>query len=129
MVNRREFSRKQRAEIILRATDSEGVVCCEGCGLRLGKKPFEVDHIVAEALIVDKSKPLTIEDGQLLGKACCHRGGKTASDIRAIRKSDRQRDKDSGAVLRPRRPLPGGRNSPFKIKIGGGVVPRHGDRT
>ena len=60
MTNRREFSRKQRAEIILRATGPDGVIVCEGCGLRLGKKPFEIDHIIAEALIVDKSAPLSI---------------------------------------------------------------------
>lgn len=121
---RREFSRKQRAQIILRATDAKGVICCEGCGLKLGKKPFEIDHIVAEALIMDKSVPLTITDGQLLGKECCHRGGKTADDIRSIRKADRQRDRHTGAMLRTSRPLPGGRNSRWKIKMDGSVVPR-----
>ena len=103
MTNRREFSRKQRAEIILRATGPDGVIVCEGCGLRLGKKPFEIDHIIAEALIVDKSAPLTIEDGQLLGKDCCHRGGKTQDDIRMIRKADRMRDKHNGA-MKPKQP-------------------------
>lgn len=103
MSGRREFTRKQRAEIILRATGPDGVLVCEGCGLRLGKKPFEIDHILAEALVVDKSVPLTIEDGQLLGKECCHRGGKTADDIRRIRKADRQRDKHTRAV-KPKRP-------------------------
>ena len=119
MSKRREFSRKQRAEIILRATDADGVLCCEGCGLRLGKKPFEIDHIIAEELIIDKSRPLTIEDGQLLGKVCCHRGGKTADDIRAIRKADRRRDKLSGA-MKPKRPW----NPYWSRKVNGEAVPR-----
>ena len=117
MTNRREFSRKQRAEIILRATGPDGVIVCEGCGLRLGKKPFEIDHIIAEALIVDKSAPLTIEDGQLLGKECCHRGGKTQDDIRRIRKADRQRDKHNGAV-KPKRPWHPG----WRKKMNGQVI-------
>ena len=121
---RREFSRKQRAQIVARAAGSDGVVCCEGCGLRLGKKPYEIDHIIAEGLIVDKSKPLTIEDGQLLGKACCHRGGKTTDDIRRIRKSDRQRDKFTRAIKPTARPIPGSRNTRFKKRMDGTVVER-----
>lgn len=95
-MKRREFSRKVRAEIVHRATGNDGQIHCEGCGLVLGKKPFEIDHIVAEELVTDKSKKLTAEDGKLLGR-CCH-GPKTKSDIKAIRKSDRARDKATGAV-------------------------------
>lgn len=98
MTKRREFSRKVKAEIVLRAT-AGGVVCCEGCGLILGKKPYDIDHTVAEELVIDKTKPLTAADGKLLGKVCCHIP-KTADDIRAVRKSDRQRDRNSG-VIRP----------------------------
>lgn len=96
-MSRREFSRKLRAAIVLRATNGRGQIVCEGCGLILGHKPYEIDHIIPEALIVNNAPSLTADDGQLLGKACCHRGGKTANDIRTIRKSDRQRDKHSGA--------------------------------
>lgn len=98
MAKRREFSRKVKAQIVLRAT-VEGVVCCEGCGLILGKKPYDIDHTVAEELVIDKSKPLIAADGKLLGKVCCHIP-KTADDIRMVRKSDRQRDRNSG-VVRP----------------------------
>jgi hypothetical protein len=101
-MSRREFPRKIRAAIILRATNADGVVCCEGCGLVLGKKPFEVDHILCEALVMDKSRPLTAEDGQLLGTDCCHKP-KTADDIRRVRKSDRVRDRDSGAIVKASR--------------------------
>lgn len=124
MSARREFSRKQRAQIVLRASDATGMICCEGCGLRLGRKPYEVDHIVAEALIVDKTKPLTIEDGQLLGKECCHRGGKTADDIRRIRKSDRQRDRHTGAMKSASRPMPGSKRSGLRKRMDGSVERR-----
>jgi hypothetical protein len=113
---RREFTRRQRAQIVLRATGPDGVICCEMCGLRLGHKPYEIDHIIPEALIVDKSRELTIEDGQLLGKECCHRGGKTADDIRRIRKSDRQRDKHTRA-MKPKRPW-----SKYRKRMDGTVV-------
>lgn len=46
---RLEFTRKVRAEIILRATNAVGIVTCEGGGLVLGKKPFEIDHTLPEA--------------------------------------------------------------------------------
>lgn len=100
MTSRREFSRKLRAQIVLRATNAKGQIACEGCGLILGRKPYEIDHRIAEAFILDKSKPLTAEDGQLLGVACCHRGGanKTANDIRALRKTERIRDRHTGAM-------------------------------
>jgi hypothetical protein len=44
-----------------------------------------IQDAIAEALIVDKSRTLTAQDGQLLG-ACCHRGedGKTAQDVGII---------------------------------------------
>lgn len=93
---RREFPRKVRAAIILRATGSDGQIACEGCGQVLGKKPFEIDHTVAEELATDKSRKLTADDGKLLGW-CCH-GPKTAEDIRRVRKSDRARDKNTGAI-------------------------------
>jgi hypothetical protein len=91
-MKRREFSNKLRAKIVHRATDPRtGMVVCERCGYVLGKKPYEIDHIVAEALVIDKSKPLTEDDGQLLGMECCHRGndGKTAADVRRIAKAKR----------------------------------------
>lgn len=120
-MKRREFTRKQRAEIIMRATDATGVVCCEGCGLRLGHKPFEIDHTVAEWLIEDKSRPLTIEDGKLLGMMCCHRNGKTQNDQRVIAKTKRQRDKHTGAYKASSRPIPGSKASGIRKRMDGGV--------
>lgn len=103
---RREFTKRQRAAIVQRAMDPSGVLVCEGCGLILGSKPYEIDHILAEALVVDKSAPLSIEDGQLLGKECCHRGGKTQADLQKIRKADRQFKRHYG-VTKPTGKLKG----------------------
>ncbi len=122
-MTRREFPRKIRAAIILRATDASGRVCCEGCGLVLGKKPFEVDHTIPEALIVDKSRPLTAADGKLLGKACCHQP-KTATDIRNIRQAERRRDRDSGAMRPKWRPIPGSKASGLRKRMDGTVERR-----
>jgi hypothetical protein len=99
---RREFPRRIRAAIILRATNAAGLVTCEGCGLVLGRKPFQVDHTLPEALVVDKGRPLTAADGKLLGQECCH-APKTRVDLGMIRKADRQRDKHTGASAKPSR--------------------------
>ena len=123
MTRRREFPRKIKAQIILRATNERGQVVCEGCGLVLGKKRYEIDHRVPEALRLSDAKPLTAEDGKLLGRDCCHKP-KTADDIRKIRKADRVRDRDTGAFPKAKRPIPGSRNSPFKIKMDGTVERR-----
>lgn len=111
---RREFPRKVRFEIIKRASDEKGNISCEGCGQRLGSKRFEIDHIIAEALVVDKSRDLTAADGQLLGIACCHRGGnaKTADDQRKIAKARRSESKiryGERKRSRWRKPPPGSR--------------------
>lgn len=122
---RLEFSRKVRAQIVFRATDADGLIICEGCGLVLGKKPYEIDHIIPDALRDPNDRtPLTADAGQLLGKECCHRGGKTAADIRTIRKVQRIRDKHSGAMPRSRTPLPFGKSSGLKRKLSGRIVER-----
>lgn len=109
MSGRLEFSRKTRAAVHLRAGG-----CCELCGARLKVGEGEVDHILAAELGGDAS----IDNARLLCRVC-HRE-KTTSDVRRIRKADRQRDKHTGAVKRSRNPLPFGRGSDKKAKIGGG---------
>ena len=95
-MKRREFSKPVKAEMFRRAT-VDGTTFCEGCGLAL--KKWEFDHTIAEALIMDKSKKLTADDGKLLGE-CCHRGedGKTNKDVKAIAKAKRIENKRSGAT-------------------------------
>lgn len=89
---RREFTRSQKAQMLRRASDAKGRIFCEGCGLNITGKVVEFDHTIPEALIVDKTKPLTIDDGKALGRDCCHRapGGKTAQDVATIAKAKRQ---------------------------------------
>lgn len=91
-MSRREFTRAQKAQMIKRASDERGVIYCEGCGLNITGKAIEFDHTIPEAMVIDKTKPLTIEDGKALGRDCCHRapGGKTATDMADIAKAKRR---------------------------------------
>ena len=107
-MTRRNFTRNQLEQIVERSKNNRGQVCCEGCGQVLGSKPFEVDHIIAEALRpeADKQRKITIAEGQLLGKECCHRGedGKTNKDVKAIAKAKRQYDRAHG-LKRPKQAI------------------------
>lgn len=98
-MSRREFSRNQKEQIVERSKRN-GVICCEGCGLVLAGKKYEIDHRIPEALRpeADKKLPLSIADGQLLGKDCCHRGkhGKTIKDVAQIAKAKRQNARHLG---------------------------------
>ena len=91
---RKEFTRDVYAAIVRRATNEHGYVTCEGCGLVLGKKPFHIDHTIADALILTKRR-LTEADGQLLGAECCH-GPKTKDDVAVIAKVKRQEARHTG---------------------------------
>lgn len=98
MTGRREFTRAQKAQMLKRASDEKGNVFCEGCHLNVTGKVVEFDHIIPEALIIDKTRPLTIEDGKALGRDCCHRGpdGKTARDVAIIAEAKRREAKHFG---------------------------------
>jgi hypothetical protein len=104
-LSRREFTGKVKGEIVLRATNAAGVVCCEGCGLPLGKKPYNIDHTIADALVLDKRRPLTVDDGKLLGKACCHDPKTHGEDIPAIAQAKRREAKDKGYARKPTRQI------------------------
>jgi hypothetical protein len=103
-VARKEFTRDVYAAIVRRATNEHGYVTCEGCGLVLGKKPYHIDHTIADALILTKRR-LTEADGQLLGAECCH-AGKTAQDQGIIAKVKRQEARSAG-IKRPTGDLKG----------------------
>lgn len=102
---RREFTRNQKEQIVERSKRN-GVICCEGCGLVLAGKAHEIDHIIPEALRpeADKQRKLTIAEGQLLGRDCCHRGedGKTGKDVTQIAKGKRQNAKHIRIVAPPK---------------------------
>ena len=95
MSKRIEFTRKVKAQIIARANGK-----CEKCSAMLKTGEGEVDHILPCAL----GGEATMANGRLLCRVCHIE--KTAGDIKTIRKSDRQRDKASGAV-RPKSALAG----------------------
>lgn len=105
---RREFPAPVRREIQARAK-ATGILRCEGCGIDLTGKKWEIDHTIAEALVVDKSRKLTAADGKLLGCDCCHRGpdGKTAKDVAAIAEAKRREAIHLGARPAPARKMQG----------------------
>jgi hypothetical protein len=109
MASRRNFTRNQKEQIVERAKNAAGQICCEGCKHVLGLKKYEIDHIIAEALRpeADKQRKITIAEGQLLGMECCHRGegGKTNADVTKIAKAKRQYDNKNGLAAK-KRPIP-----------------------
>ena len=88
-MSRREFSRKVRKQAIERAN---GKCESKACGAVLKPREAEVDHILPCEL---GGEPI-LANAQVLCKVC-HKE-KTANDIRRITKSDRARDKNSGAI-------------------------------
>lgn len=92
---RREFTKAVYAQIVHRASVS-GQIACEGCGLVLGKKPYHVDHTIADGLQIDKSRKLTADDGKLLGVECCHDPKTRKIDIPAVAKAKRREAKHLG---------------------------------
>lgn len=92
---RREFTQAVYAQIVKRAMHPKHGICCEGCGLVLGKKKWHVDHTIADALQIDKSRKLTADDGKLLGVECCH-APKTKVDVAVIAEAKRREAKFHG---------------------------------
>jgi 5-methylcytosine-specific restriction endonuclease McrA len=93
--------------------------CSCGCGQKTGgANGLEWDHIIPLAMggedVIENLQPLT---------RMCHRA-KTAKDRKRIAKANRMQQRAAGISRQPKRPLPGGRRSPWKMKIGGGVVRR-----
>jgi 5-methylcytosine-specific restriction protein A len=117
---RREFSK-----IVLRAAFARAQGRCEGvltdgdrcpCALEVGR--FQYDHIVPAALTED----ISLENCQVLCRPC--HAAKTVVDVGIIARVRRIRDRHAGIANPHRRPLPGGKASPFKRLIGGGVIRR-----
>ena len=121
MMARREFSKA-----VLRAALARADGRCEGlltdggrcpCALQVGR--FHYDHIIPAALTEDAS----LENCQVLCRPC--HAAKTVVDVGVIARVRRMRDRHMGIVDPRRRPLPGGRASPYKRLIGGRVIRRH----
>lgn len=124
MSPRREFSPSVRDEIIERSKNERGQICCEGCSLVLGAKRWDIDHTIPEAMVMDKSRPLTKDDGKLLGLACCHKP-KTAQDVKAIAKAKRRSRKHNGDRRTPRQLIAGSKGTPWKRKVNGTTERRY----
>lgn len=107
---RREFPKEVYAQIVRRAIQPSGEIACEGCSLVLGKKPYHVDHTIADALFLDKSRKLTADDGKLLGVECCH-APKTKIDVKNIAEAKRREAKHLG-IKRPKQTI---KSAPFPV--------------
>lgn len=102
---RREFTRAQKVAMLKRAMDGQGRIHCQGCGLNISGKAIEFDHVIPEALILDKTRELSAHDGRVLGRDCCHRapGAKTAQDLAVIAEAKRREARHLGIKPLPSR--------------------------
>ena len=88
MANRREFTRKTRAQAFERCGG-----CCEECGAKLKVGEGEYDHRIPCAM----GGEATLDNCQVLCRVC-HRapGAKTAQDVANISKAKRREHKHLG---------------------------------
>lgn len=123
------MSRREFTKAVQRAALAHADGRCEGlltggercpCTLQVGR--FHYDHIIPAALSEDAS----LENCQVLCRPC--HAAKTVVDVGVIARVRRARDRHAGIVDPHRRPLPGGRDSPFKRLIGGGYERRDASR-
>jgi 5-methylcytosine-specific restriction protein A len=109
---RQEFSKAVR----LAAWDRAGGRC-EGCTRKLFVGDIHYDHRNPDGLT---GQP-TAANCQVLCRSC--HAVKTKADVANIARAKRREVKHIG-IRSTSRPMPGGKQSRFKIKIGGGVVDR-----
>jgi hypothetical protein len=101
-MNRREFTKPVAVEIVKRAImPGSAWPNCEEC--HASCKRFEIHHIRADGLEVDKSAKLAAAEGQLLCIPC--HAEKTKADVAAIAKAKRREALHVGAKPTPRRPI------------------------
>ena len=104
MSKRQEFSKPVKAQIVKRAMDLLGFIRCEKCGAVVKPGWFQIDHVIADGLRVDKTRPLTAEDGALLCSGfrdSCH-GKKSANqDVPAIAQAKRREAAHLGIQAAP----------------------------
>lgn len=111
---RRTLSTKMRLQIF---TDASG--CCHLCGVKIGVgERWEVEHVIALSL-GGEDRPENMRPAHV----ACHKV-KSAKDAADTARAVRRQAIHLGAKRQSSRPLPGGRNSPFRKKINGTVEPR-----
>jgi 5-methylcytosine-specific restriction endonuclease McrA len=111
---RKSLTRNQRAELFL-----EHGGRCYLCGVAINAgrgEAWEVEHVEARE-IGGRDDWANLRPAHVK----CHKG-KTKEDSKIIAKCNRIRNRYLG-IKKPSR-FPGNRNSPFKIKVGGGVERR-----
>ena len=117
MPSRRKLSPKQRLAIFMR----DGGRCHICSGLIQVGKSWDLDHIIALALggedVDENLAPVHAKT--------CHRTKSTGGDVPALAKAKRREARHKGAY-RSKRPMPGGRDSPWKRRMDGKVVRRDG---
>ena len=113
-MSRREFPAKVKVAAYERSRGR-----CECCTALLAVGKFHYDHRVPDAL---GGVPV-LSNCEVLCLAC--HGAKTAGgDVPRIAKAKREQIAHIGAKARTRSPLPGSRDSKWKRKLDGTVVPR-----
>ena len=114
-MTRRKRTTRQRAKIF---TDHGGL--CHICKGKIDgtKERWELEHIVPYELTRDDT-----DENIAPAHVGCHKK-KTATDKGKIAKSARVNAKHIGAAPQSKAPLPGGRKSKWKRKVGGGWVAR-----
>ncbi|MDR7037362.1 5-methylcytosine-specific restriction endonuclease McrA [Methylobacterium sp. BE186] len=115
MASRKRWSASARLRIFLAHNGH-----CHVCGGKITVgEAWDLDHIIALALGGDD------EEGNLAPahRKGCHAGKTAAEDVPAIAKAKRRAQRHLG-IRKASKPLPCGRNSPFKKLFSGEVVRR-----
>ena len=113
-MTRRQFSARAKASRLLEFNGR-----CADCECKVGGAAgLDWDHIIPLELGGDDE----VENLQPLCKVC-HKA-KTRGDVKAIRKSERQRQRASGIKRTTRSTIPGSKASGFKRKLDGTVEKR-----
>ncbi|AWN35750.1 HNH endonuclease [Methylobacterium radiodurans] len=115
-----EFTKAtQRAALERAAGQCEGTLS-DGtrCPTELQVGRYQFDHVIPTEISADAS----LDNCAVLCRAC--HAAKTVTDQGVIARNRRVRDRHAGITDPHRQPLPGGKKSPFKRLIGGGVALR-----
>lgn len=115
MTTRRHISTAERGRIFM----ARGGVC-HLCGGKIqATEAWDVSHDIPLAMGGDDDG-----DNLMVAHRKCHRSHTSATDIPQIAKAKRRHARHIGAKAPSRNPLPGGKNSRWKIKMDGSVVER-----
>lgn len=117
-IDRLEIPKRIKLLVFARAGGPDRV-CCEGCTLRLGGKPFQYHHLRAEwtqTAAISEREPITADDVKLLCIPCHEEI--SAKDTTARAHGKRIVEKAARAK-RPSRPMNGSRASGWKHCMNG----------